>query len=271
VPALALNTPPLNEQVLRPGNRQIWGGLQGSSSALCIANCAREHAGGPLLLLTENSQQAERLHAELAFFYAEEAGTGDYFLELFPDWETLPYDTFSPHQDIISQRLRILSRLAELKRGILIVSVNTALHFLPPATYIQSCDLSFKTGQKLNLAMLTRSLESAGYHRVDAVYEHGEYALRGSILDLFPMGTSLPYRLELFDDEIESLRSFDPETQISREQVTEIKLLPGKEYPFDQQAIENFRRNFREDFAVDLRRCPLYDDVSQGIATAGIE
>lgn len=270
MPALALNTPPLNEQVLRPGNRQAWGGLQGSSSALCIANCAREHTG-PLLLLTENSQQAERLHAELAFFYVEEACPGDYFLELFPDWETLPYDTFSPHQDIISQRLRILSRLAELKRGILIVSVNTALHFLPPAAYIQSCDLAFKTGQKLNLAMLTRSLESAGYHRVDAVYEHGEYALRGSILDLFPMGTSLPYRLELFDDEIESLRSFDPETQISREQITEIKLLPGKEYPFDQQAIENFRRNFREAFAVDLRRCPLYEDVSQGIATAGIE
>lgn len=266
MPSSDLNFPVLNGQILRPGSRQTWGGLQGSSSALCIAECARQHRG-PLLVLTENSRQAERLHAELGFFYPGE----DRFLELFPDWETLPYDTFSPHQDIISQRLRILSSLANLETGILIVSVNTALHRLPPQAYIHSCNLSFNLGQRLDLPALTRSLESAGYHRVEAVYEHGEFALRGSILDLYPMGSSLPYRLELFDDEIESLRSFDPETQISREQIAAVKLLPGKEYPFDQQAIEVFRRNFREAFAVDLRKCPLYEDVSQGIATAGIE
>jgi len=270
VKSLSLFSPPLDRQALRPGSKQSWGGLSGSSSALCIANCAK-HYQGPILLLTENTQQAQRLKAELEFFYQHEDTNTPPYLEELPDWETLPYDSFSPHQDIISQRLKTLAALPQLEEGILIASVNSALHRLSPPAYVASCTLSFRLGQTLDLSQLGLDLENAAYHRVDAVYEHGEYALRGSILDIFPMGTEQPYRIELFDDEIESLRSFDPETQISADKVEAVELLPGKEYPFDQAGIEKFRRNFREAFAVDLRKCPIYEDVTQGIATAGIE
>jgi transcription-repair coupling factor (superfamily II helicase) len=270
VQELNLFSTPLDAKLLNPGSKQSWGGLQGASAALCIANCAREHTG-PVLVLTENSQQAQRLRAELAFFcHSDEAGS-DFFLEEFPDWETLPYDTFSPHQDIISQRLKILAKLVQLERGLLIVSINTALHRLSPRQYVQGSRLSFGLGQHVDIEALTRQLQNTAYQRVEAVYEHGEFALRGSILDIFPMGADSPFRIEFFDDEIESLRSFDPETQISQEKIDAISLLTGKEYPFDKTAIEAFRRHFREAFAVDLRKCPLYEDVSQGIATAGIE
>ncbi len=267
---LNLFSPPLDEKLLRPGSKQSWGGLQGASATLCIANCAHEH-NGPVLVLTENSQQAQRLRAELAFFCHSDEPDATLFLEEFPDWETLPYDTFSPHQDIISQRLKILAKLAQLERGILIVAINTALHRLAPKQYVQGSRLSFALGQRVDLTELTQQLQNAAYQRVEAVYEHGEFALRGSILDLYPMGADSPFRIEFFDDEIESLRSFDAETQISQQKIDAISLLPGKEYPFDKAAVEIFRRHFREAFAIDLRQCPLYEDVSQGIATAGIE
>ncbi len=263
-------SPSLDEDLLTPGNRQIWGGFSGSASALCIANCACEYSG-LLLVLTENRQQAQRLKSELTFFYKHGNENKDNYLEEFPDWETLPYDNFSPHQDIISQRLEILSQLKKLDKGILIASISTVLHRLIPAVYIQSRSLAFSKGEEINLNSLRHKLEDSGYRNVDAVYEHGEYALRGSIFDIFPMGSKRPYRIELFDNEIESLRSFDPETQISLERIEQINLLPGKEYPLDQPGIENFRQNFRAEFDIDLRKCPLYEDVSQGIATAGIE
>ncbi len=175
-------------------------------------------------------------------------------------------------------RTRILFRSAciffrnkKLDKGILIASISTVLHQLIPASYIQSRSLSFSLGEEINLNSLRLELENSGYKNVDAVYEHGEYALRGSIFDIFPMGSRKPYRIELFDNEIESLRSFDPETQISLDRIDQINLLPGKEYPLDQSGIETFRQNFRAEFDIDLRKCPLYEDVSQGIATAGIE
>ena len=263
-------SPSLDQNSLKPGNRQSWGGFSGSVSALCIANCAREYSG-LVLVLTENSQQAQRLKSELAFFYKAEKESKHIYLEEFPDWETLPYDNFSPHQDIISQRLEILSQLKNLRNGILIASIGTVLHRLIPASYIQGRSLSFSLGEEINLSSLRLNLQNAGYRNVDAVYEHGEYALRGSILDIFPMGSKRPYRIELFDNEIESLRSFDPETQISLERIEKINLLPGKEYPLDQPGIETFRQNFRAEFDIDLRKCPIYEDVTQGIATAGIE
>lgn len=262
--------PSLDHPILTPGNRQNWGGFSGSASTLCIANCAREHSG-LILVLTENSQQAQRLKSELAFFYKSKNENNNIYLEEFPDWETLPYDNFSPHQDIISQRLDILSQLNNQQDGILITSISTVLHRLIPASYIQSRSLDFALGEEINLSGLRLNLQNAGYRNVDAVYEHGEYALRGSILDIFPMGSKIPYRIELFDNEIESLRSFNPETQISQDRIEQINLLPGKEYPLDQSGIELFRQNFRAEFDIDLRKCPVYEDVSQGIATAGIE
>jgi transcription-repair coupling factor (superfamily II helicase) len=263
-------SPPLKKNALSPGSRQHWGGFSGSASALCIANCAKSYAG-LILLITENNQQAQRLKSELTFFCKSEEANPDIFIDEFPDWETLPYDNFSPHQDIISQRLDILSSLKNVKRGILIVSISTALHRLIPATYLNGRSLTFSLGQEIDINALRLKLESAAYRNVDAVYEHGEFALRGSILDIFPMGSQSPYRIELFDNEIESLRSFDPETQISQTRIEQINLLPGKEYPFDQSGIETFRQRFREEFDIDLRQCPIYKDVSQGIATAGIE
>jgi transcription-repair coupling factor (mfd) len=251
-----------------PGQRQYWGGLQGAAPSLALSHAARAF-DGLTLVITENSRQADRLHAELEFF---QAGSNEQ-LELltFPDWETLPYDNFSPHQDIISTRLETLHRLPTLRRGVLILSVTTLLHRLPPPEYIAGNTLSLKVGQRFELNEMRRMLEAAGYQCVDSVYEHGEFAVRGSIMDLYPMGSAVPYRIELFDDEIESLRTFSPETQLSAEKVEAIRLLPGREYPLHQDAIAHFRRKFREAFAVDVRRCPLYEDISRGLASAGIE
>ncbi len=263
-------SPPLSEISRTPGSKQNWNGFSGSAAALSIANCARQHPG-LILVLTENNLQAQRLKSELDFFCAEDRQLESFFLEEFPDWETLPYDNFSPHQDIVSLRLEVLTRLKSISKGILIGSINTALHRLIPASYLDGRSMNFAVGDSIELGSLRLQLENAGYRNVDAVFEHGEFALRGSIIDIFPMGSHSPYRIELFDDEIESLRSFDPDTQISRDRIDLIELLPGKEYPLDQSGIEVFRQKFREVFDIDLRSCPIYQDVSQGIATAGIE
>src|SRR5690606_6231378 len=161
---------------------------------------------------------------------------------------------------------RTLGQLPTTRHGVLVISVNTLLHRLPPPAYISANSLELTIGQRFSIDTMRRSLESAGYQCVDSVYEHGEFAVRGSILDLFPMGSALPYRIELFDDEVESLRSFDPETQLSREAVDEIRLLPGKEYPLNEAGIARFRQNFRGSFEIDVRRSPLYEDISRGFA-----
>jgi len=253
----------------KPGFHQDWCGLQGSAPGLVLAAAASAFKG-LTLVVTENSRQAERLCAELEFFLDRNAHPE---LELlrFPDWETLPYDSFSPHQDIISERLQTLYRLPSVKQGVLVLSVNTLLHRLPPPDYVQGNSLVLEAGQQFSIASMRKALEGAGYRCVDSVHEHGEFAVRGAIMDLFPMGSELPYRIELFDDEIESLRQFSPETQISSTKVKAIRLLPGREHPLTPSAIAAFRQAFREAFAVDVRRCPMYEDISRGIASAGIE
>ncbi|MDH4581754.1 transcription-repair coupling factor [Pseudomonas sp. BN415] len=244
--------------------KQHWGNLPGAALSLAIAEAAS--AGKRFtLLLTADSQTAERLEQELAFF------APDLDVLHFPDWETLPYDLFSPHQDIISQRVDTLYRLPGVKRGVLVVPITTALHRLAPTRFLLGSSLVLDVGQKLDVEQMRLRLEAAGYRCVDTVYEHGEFAVRGALIDLFPMGSDLPYRIDLFDDEIETLRTFDPETQRSVDKVESIRLLPAREFPLDKKAVTDFRGRFRERFDVDFRRCPIYQDLASGITPAGIE
>jgi transcription-repair coupling factor (superfamily II helicase) len=244
--------------------KQHWGNLPGAALSLAIAEAASS-AKRFTLLLTADSQSAERLQEELSFF------APDLPVLHFPDWETLPYDLFSPHQDIISQRIAALYRLPELKHGVLVVPITTALHRLAPKRFLLGSSLVMQVGQRLDVNQMRSSLEAAGYRCVDTVYEHGEFAVRGALIDLFPMGSNQPYRIDLFDDEIETLRTFDPETQRSIDKVESIKLLPAKEFPLEKKAVTDFRGRFRERFDVDFRRCPIYQDLSTGITPAGIE
>ncbi len=244
--------------------KQHWGNLPGAALSLAIAEAASA-AKRFTLLLTADSQNAERLQQELSFFAPELP------VLHFPDWETLPYDLFSPHQDIISQRISALYRLPELKHGVLVVPITTALHRLAPKRFLLGSSLVLDAGQKLDVNDMRTRLEAAGYRCVDTVYEHGEFAVRGALIDLFPMGSDQPFRIDLFDDEIETLRTFDPETQRSIDKVESIKLLPAREFPLEKKAVSDFRGRFRERFDVDFRRCPIYQDLTTGITPAGIE
>lgn len=208
--------------------KQQWGNLPGAALSLAIAEAANS-AGRLTLVLTEGSQSAERLQEELAFF------APDLPVLHFPDWETLPYDLFSPHQDIISQRIATLYRLPELTSGILVVPITTALHRLAPRRFLLGSSLVLDVGQRLDVEEMRSRLEAAGYRYVDTVYEHGEFTVRGALIDLFPMGSDTPYRIDLFDDEIETLRTFDPDTQRSVDKVQSIRLLPAREFPLEKR------------------------------------
>jgi len=248
----------------KPGDRQHWGQLHGSAASLAIAIAARQ-LQQPLLWITRDTASARQIEQELRFFAT------DIDVLHLPDWETLPYDSFSPHQDIISERLSTLHSLTTLRRGVLVVPVMTLMHRLPPSAYLHGNSLVLDKGQTLDIEQLRQRLSTAGYRAVTTVYEHGEFAQRGSLFDIFPMGSELPYRIDLLDDEIDSLRVFDPETQRTLHQVDAIRLLPGREFPLTPDAIKMFREHWHESFDVDHRRCPVYQDVSQGIAPAGIE
>ncbi len=251
-------------QLPAAAGKQHWGNLPGAALSLAIAEAASA-AKRFTLLLTADSQSAERLEQELSFF------APDLPVLHFPDWETLPYDLFSPHQDIISQRIASLYRLPELVHGVLVVPITTALHRLAPTKFLLGSSLVLDIGQKLDVEQMRTRLEASGYRCVDTVYEHGEFAVRGALIDLFPMGSKLPYRIDLFDDEIETLRTFDPENQRSIDKVESIKLLPAREFPLQKDAVTRFKARFRERFDVDFRRCPIFQDLSSGITPAGIE
>ena len=215
---------------------------------------------GPHITTGERAQQL----ADALTFYL--AGS-DVPVMLFPDWETLPYDNFSPHQDIISDRLRTLYHMAQLRSGIIVVSVTSLMYKLPPKAYIAANSFDLEIGQLLHIDAMRKQLISAGYQSVDSVYEHGEFAVRGSIIDIFPMGSAQPFRIDLFDDEIETLRNFDPETQRSNDKVDAIRLLPGREFPLDEQGSATFRGQFRDLFDIAVRQCAIYSDVSCGISS----
>jgi len=223
-----------------------------------------------IVVIVPGMPAAEQLEGALRFFAASQAQETPEILTL-PDWETLPYDTFSPHQDIISQRLHCLHRLPNLRQGILIVPLSTALIRLAPKSFVSGSSLVISKGQQLDSKEYTNHLSSSGYRRVDTVYEHGEFAIRGSIIDIFPMGHHSPFRIELFDDQVETLRSFDPDSQRSGAQTDKINLLPAHEFPFTEQASRQFKYNFYEQFPDAPLTLPILQDIAEGITTPGIE
>jgi transcription-repair coupling factor (superfamily II helicase) len=243
-----------------------WRNAPGSARSVAISSAAAS-ADGPVLLICENNESVDQLKRELGYFCAP---TDVQVLSL-PDWETLPYDNFSPHQDIISDRLSTLYHLPSLTEGILVVSIASLMHKLAPKKFIGANTLMLEVGQQFDINQMRSSLSSAGYQNVDSVYEHGEYSVRGSIMDIFPMGSRYPFRVDLFDDEIETLRTFLPETQRSLEQVKQIRVLPGREYPLNASGVTSFRAHFQDRFDADFRQCPIYQDVSQGISSPGLE
>ena len=261
----------------RPADHRIWGQLHGSSDALAICESARAHRG-LTLVVTRSTADAIRLEQSMRFFLGlppEEDGpaVSEDGLELLslPDWETLPYDLFSPHQDIISRRIRTLHRLPSTSHGVLVVPARTLMHRLPPVNYLQGNTLLLEVGQSLDIDNWRMQLEAAGYRHAENVYEHGEYAVRGAILDIFPMGASQPYRIDLFDDEIETLRTFDPETQRSIDRIERIELLPAYEFPWHKEARSGFRSRWFEQFPEADKDTPIYQDVTHGITPPGIE
>ena len=261
----------------RAADHRIWDRLHGSADALAISETARA-TGGLTLVITRSTDEAIRLEQAVRFYLDlppddEATSITDDGLELLslPDWETLPYDLFSPHQDIVSRRIRTLHRLPQTRHAILIVPARTLMHRLPPASYLQGNTLLLEAGQTLDPAQWRLQLEAAGYRHTENVYEHGEYAVRGAIVDIFPMGASQPYRIDLFDDEIETLRTFDPETQRSLDRIDRVELLPAFEFPWSKDARSGFRNRWFEYFPNADRSAPVYQDVTQGITPAGIE
>ncbi|TGD73588.1 transcription-repair coupling factor [Mangrovimicrobium sediminis] len=248
----------------KPGSRTALGPVHGAVDALCIAELAS--AERLLVVITPDTHAAQALERELPFFL-----DGDVELLSFPDWETLPYDNFSPHQDIISERLATLHALPQTRSGVLLVPVPTLMHRLAPTHFVAGSSLVLAEGQQLDIDTFRRNLERNGYRNVDTVYEHGEFALRGALFDIYPMGSALPYRIDLLDDEIDTLRTFDPETQRTVEKVTDIRLLPAREYPLDPQAVQRFQMHWYDAFDVDPDQCPTFTEVSAGRSPGGCE
>ena len=256
---------------LTPGQRYTLPRPIASADAALLAQlAARDKAGGRCTaIVTSDASDAQRLLDELPFF---EPGLR---CVLFPDWETLPYDSFSPHQDLISERLATLWRIsqhsAEDGADVVLIPATTALYRLGPPSFLAGYTFHFRTGQMLDEAALKSQLTMAGYAHVSQVVSPGEYAVRGGLIDLFPMGSPQPFRIDLFDDEIDSIRTFDPDSQRSLQPVPEVRLLPGREFPMDDAARSRFRQHWRELLEGDPTRSRIYKDMGAGIATAGIE
>ena len=248
---------------VKAGDQRQLGELTGSAAACEVAEMAERHTG-PLVLVAPDMQSALRLHDEIQQFT-------DSMVMNLADWETLPYDSFSPHQDIISSRLSTLYQLPAMQRGVLIMPVNTLMQRVCPHSFLHGHALVMRKGQQLSRDNLRAQLDQAGYRHVDQVMEHGEYATRGALLDLYPMGSAQPYRIDFFDDEIDSLRLFDVDTQRTLEEVDAINLLPAHEFPTDKAAIELFRSQWRDRFDVKRDAEHIYQQVSKGTLPAGIE
>jgi transcription-repair coupling factor (superfamily II helicase) len=235
------------------------------AAALAVARCAQTH-DGLIVALVDNEQHAYRLEAELRFFLPASLP-----LVHLPDSEVLPYDPFSPHQEILSERIAALHRLPQMARGVLLTTVDQLIQRLPPRQWLDSRAFQLAAGEKLDPLAFRARLVAAGYQSVSEVQTQGEFAVRGALIDLFPMGSADAYRIDLFDDEIDSIRRFDPETQRSTDKVEAVRLLPAREFPTDKDGIETFRRRYRETFPGDPARSRIYAEVSKGLMPGGIE
>src|SRR5512146_2823107 len=250
--------------------RRHWIAPHGSATALAIAQAARAHAG-VVVAVTRDTQSAHALETDLRVF-AGSADAGDAIDVLhFPDWETLPYDLFPPHPEIVSQRIAALYRLPATARGVLVVPIATLMQRLAPRSFISDSTLLLELRQRFDLGEEQRRLEAAGSRHVGQVQEPGDFAVRGALLDVFPMGSAEPYRIELFDREIDSIRTFDPETQRSLQKVERVNLLPAREFPLTEESTRAFRNTLRDRFPIDPRHCPIYQDLKEGTTPAGIE
>ncbi|MDQ3288479.1 MAG: transcription-repair coupling factor [Pseudomonadota bacterium] len=266
-----LPTPPLP----RPGQQRAWWRAPTSPSALAfhIAAAANAH-DGPLLVIARDNHGAHQLETDLHTLLGRDparSGSSALTVQAFPDWETLPYDVFSPHPDIVSQRLAALHRMPALARGIVVVPVQTLLQRLAPLRHVVGGSFDVRVGQRLDMDAEKRRLQSAGYRHVPQVLDPGDFAVRGGLLDVYPMGAQMPYRVELLDDEIDTIRGFDPESQRSQEKIDSVHLLPGREVPLDEVALKRALEALRERFDLDTRRSVLYQDLKAGVAPAGIE
>lgn len=249
---------------IQPNDHKILGNVLPGADALAISEIAEQNQN-LTVVVTPDTRSAVRLSRVLSELSSQNVC-------LFPDWETLPYDTFSPHQEIISSRLSALFHLQNAKKGIFLLPISTLMQRLCPPQYLQHNVLLIKKGDRLVIDKMRLQLEAAGYRAVEQVLEHGEYAVRGALLDLFPMGSAVPFRLDFFDDEIDSIRTFDVDTQRTLDEISSINLLPAHEFPTDDKGIEFFRAQFRETFG-EIRRDPehIYQQISKGTLISGIE
>ena len=257
----------LNPPVPAAGKTQLycWHRLYGGSLALAIAELGVS-TNRLIIAITEDTQTALKLFDQILFF-----SSGNQSVQMFPDWECLPYDQFSPHPDIVSQRLSVLHQLPRLQSGVLVLPAGGLMQRLPPRDYIEAGSFHIQRGDLLDTSALSKSLQALSYHAVSQVLEPGEFCVRGGLVDIFPTGSTRPFRLDLFDDKIDSIRYFEPETQRSSEIVDEIKLLPAREMPLDESGVKHFRRAFRAQFSGDPNKSDLYRDVSNGLTPAGLE
>jgi transcription-repair coupling factor (superfamily II helicase) len=258
----------LNKVLPKPGNRFVLPALYGSADAYALARAALQlkTQGRMLAVIVAQASDGQRLLDEIPWF-----ANGQLRCHLLPDWETLPYDAFSPHQDLVSERLATLHEIQTGQCDVMIVPATTALVRMAPPSFLAGYTFFFKKGESLDEARLKAQLTLAGYTHVTQVMSPGEYSVRGGLIDLFPMGSALPYRLDLFGDTIETIRTFDADTQRSLYPVHEVRLLPGREFPMDEAARTTFRSRWREQFEGDPSRAVVYKDVGSGIASAGIE
>lgn len=253
----------------KSGHRFALPGVHGSADAFVLAQAATELKSQQrmLAIVVANATDAQRLLAEIPWF----GNKAELRCHLLPDWETLPYDAFSPHQDLVSERLATLYEIQNGQCDVLIVPATTALVRMAPPSFLAAYTFFFKQGETLNEARLKSQLTLAGYTHVAQVMSPGEYSIRGGLIDLFPMGSALPYRIDLFGDTIETIRTFDADTQRSLYPVREVRLLPGREFPMDEAARSGFRSRWREHFEGDPTKSVIYKDIGNGIASAGIE
>lgn len=248
------------------GQYKQWGNLSGAALALTLIQAAEAHSA-PLVVICDSILQTEILYQACRFF------AGELYLTLmhFPDRETLPYDSFSPHHDLTSSRLLCLYQLSQLKKGLVFAAGSTISHRLLPFSFLHQNSFFVSLGQKLAIDAFRQQLTHIGYHAVSQVIAHGEYAIRGSIIDVYPMGSSMPVRIDLFDDEIESLRLFNPDDQLTLEKITELAFLPAHEFPLEEKSITLFRQKWRDRFHGNPMECPVYQNISHATAIAGCE